>query len=811
MKRIAILSLLAFLWLTSSVDAQGVGSVHIAATHRLAKFIVDGQVYYGQQTFLWTYGTAHILEFPLRDDGFQYADSESTRFTFSGWTDGRSLLQGAGRAVTVTAGPQITQFIANVAAVHRIPVLFYGQYPPGPLDRVSPTSCASPGDGPPDEARVGIVIVAGACLWNSAELWLAEGTHIINAFPYPGYVFEGVKVYGPGTNFLSSVELRGPATVHVQFSRGKRVRFLTEPMGLRVLVDRTETPTAIRQPCPNFQTLPPGAPSRSAPLCFGEFDWALNSTHQIGATSPQFDQDNNMFVFHSFSNGVAENGAYRAGNLDDETIVARFVRGARVGFLTSPNGLKLNIDGRDNWTSYNFAWATGSKHTATAPAEQVDSRGRRYRFKRWSNDGARSQEITVPEGAAADSVRFTAEYELLSQVTIRSTANGTSVEVDGADCATPCVLDRPDGTRVRVAARQQAPLSDSHRLEFVSWSDGGTLSHEISVAGADARTITLNYRSAYRLSLAADPAAGARFTLDPASPDGFYADGSTVNVAVEALAGFRFRRWAGDLDGTSRVGFLRMTSPHGATALLDRVPFIAPAGIRNAAAETPDAVVSPYSLITIFGENLAAGLEVGPSNPLSQTLGGVTATVGGRILPLLFVSPQQINALLSPDLEEGTHSLTIRWGTNQIAGTFQVARNAPGLFTAPDELKPEGLGAGQPLALGVHDDGQPVTGASPARRGRETTLYGTGFGPLRRLPPFGFQVPDAVEYLLADEVRIVAGETPLEVVWSGAAPGMVGMTAIRVRIPDDFAAGVTVPLKAVVNGRESNAVFLPVE
>jgi uncharacterized protein (TIGR03437 family) len=811
MKRIAILSLLAFLGMTSTVDAQGVGSVTIQATHRLAKFTVDGQTYYGgAQVFLWAYGSTHIVEFPLRDDGYQYADSQSTRFIFSGWTDGGSLLHGGVRTITVTAGPQITQFIANVTPHHRTPVLFYGAYPPGPLD-ATPTSCAAPGDGPPDEARVGVVIVAGACLWNSAELWLPEGRHIINAFPYPGYVFEGIKVYGPGTNFLTSVELRGPATVHVQFSRAKRVRFLTEPMGLRVLIDRTETPTAIRLPCPNFQTLPPGAPARSAPLCFGEFDWANGSVHQLGATSPQFDQDNNMFVFHSFSDGTPENGTYRVTNMEDETIVARFVRGARVGFLTSPSGLKLSIDGRDNWTSYNFAWAAGSKHTVTAPEEQVDSRGRRYRFKRWSNDGARSQEITVPEGAAADSVRYTAEYELLSQVTIRSTASGASVEVDGADCNAPCVLDRPDGTRVRVAARQQIALSEAHRLEFVSWSDGGALAHEIAVTGADARTITVTYRSAYRLMLAADPAAGARFTVDPSSPDGFYADGTSVTIATEALAGFRFRRWAGDLEGTSRVGFLRMNAPHGATALLDRVPFIAPAGIRNAAAETPDAVVSPYSLVTIFGENLAPGLEIGPQTPLAQTLAGVTVTSGGRILPLLFVSPRQINALLSADLAEGDHTLTVRWGANQITGSFQVARNAPGLFTAPEELKPEGLGAGQPMALGFHDDGSPVTASAPARRGRETTLYGTGFGPLRRLPPFGFATPEAIEYLLEDEVQVFAGETPLEVVWSGAAPGMVATIALRLRIPDDFAAGVTVPVTARVNGRTSNAVYLPVE
>ncbi|MGH9673792.1 MAG: InlB B-repeat-containing protein, partial [Bryobacteraceae bacterium] len=718
---LAPITLLGLLAGSQALPAQVISAVRVSATHRLAKFLVDGQVYYGSATFLWPQGSKHILQFPVRDDNFQYADSESTRFTFSGWTDGNSLLQSGGGALTVTADPRVTQITANVAALHRTPVLFYGVYPPPPATPVAPANCGAPGDGPANEARVGVVIISGACLWNSAEMWLSEGTHSLNAFPYPGYVFEGWKVHGAATSFLTSFELRGPATIQAQFSAGKRVRFLTEPIGLNLLIDRTNTPTPIAQPCPNFQFLPPGAPKQSAPLCIGEFDWAMSSVHLLGAQSPQFTENNLMWVFHSFSNGLKENDTVKVTDLTQETIVGRFVPGARVGFVTNPTGLKLVIDGRDNWTSYNFAWAVGSKHTVSAVAEQTDSKSRRYRFKGWSNAAPAVQEITVPESAAIDGLRFIADYDVLSQVKIQSSVSGASLEVDGVECRMPCAVDRPAGTKVRISAPQTVPLSDVHRLEFVSWSDGGDAAHEITADGTEVKTITVNYRTAFRLALAADPAAGARFTIDPPSPDGFYPQGTAVTVSVDPLAGFRFRRWNGALEGTSRIGLLSMTTPRSARAMLDRGPFIAPAGIRNAAGETPDGLLAAGSLVTIFGENLAPGLEVGPTNPLAQVLSGVTVTVAGRILPLLFVSPQQINAWLPPDMEEGSYTLKVRWEGNEINGSFDVSRNAPGLFAAPDELKPEGFQASQSLALGFHDDGSPVSAAAPARRGRTTT------------------------------------------------------------------------------------------
>jgi uncharacterized protein (TIGR03437 family) len=306
------------------------------------------------------------------------------------------------------------------------------------------------------------------------------------------------------------------------------------------------------------------------------------------------------------------------------------------------------------------------------------------------------------------------------------------------------------------------------------------------------------------LTAVADPSDASAFKMEPASNDGFYPEGTTVMLTAEAIPGYRFRRWEGDLNGTFRSAYLNMTAPRVARAVFDRVPHILPAGVRNAAAELPEAGVAAGSLISILGVNLAPGLEVGPLNPLSQALSGVTARIGNRLLPLLSVSPEMINAQLPWDLEEGSYTLAVRWsGQPEVSADFALVRNAPGLFTRAVD--------GKNFVSANHEDGSPVTLESPARRGEWVTLLGTGFGPLDRRPPDGFPVPQAPSYVSADRIELLAGELPIEPEWSGAVSGQVGLIGVRFKISDELPGASTVELKARVNGRDSNTVLLPIE
>jgi uncharacterized protein (TIGR03437 family) len=298
--------------------------------------------------------------------------------------------------------------------------------------------------------------------------------------------------------------------------------------------------------------------------------------------------------------------------------------------------------------------------------------------------------------------------------------------------------------------------------------------------------------------LSCDPSGGASLQASPASPDGYYDADAPVVVAASVNPGFRALRWSGSLTGSFLSGALTLDSPKTAVLELERVPAIT-SGVRNAASDAASREVAPGSLITVFGVHLARELVVGPAAVLSQSLGGVTVRVDGAFLPLLFASPEQVNAQLVSALEPGAHRLVVRVeGRPETAIDFKVARNAPGLFTTSSKL-----------GLFVHQNGKPVTVDDPARPGETITAFGTGLGPYKLPPPDGFLVPEAPEYAIVDPVDVFVDGVRLPVAYAGRSEAGVGVDAIRFALPSGFASSPTAEVHVTVNGVDSNAVVLP--
>ncbi|MCW5978004.1 MAG: hypothetical protein KIT09_07990 [Bryobacteraceae bacterium] len=781
-----------------------VAQFSVLTDYSLALFKVDGRNYYGKATFSWPEGTTHVLEFPSTE-GYQYAAGGASRFGFQGWEDSTGLLPNPDNTVqVVVANAAIKYYKLRLEAEYRVKVNFWKGEATG-AGGVPPAVCGPPDGAPISSFRPGVVLIGDACLSQDAELWMVAGTYNLAAFPYPGFAFTGWSINDGGPNaFLRTLDVRTPLVVAVYFRPAKRLKFITEPLGLQVLLDRTATPTPAVLPCAENQTLPRSAPPGIPAMCIGEVDWALNSQHVIGATSPQKDRIGKYWVFKAFNNGMENHALYTVRSLLPETITAKFVQGAQVSFLTTPTGLKLTVNGRDNWPSYNFVAAAGDKYTVTAPARQTGPDGRTYVFRGWSNGGEATQEVTVPADAVERGFRITATYEMLGRTLISTEPAGTPVEVDGATCDTPCAIDKPDGTEVRLAAPARRSISHVHRLEFAAWSDGGPRERTLKISGREPLRLTANYTTYYRLETASQPAGGASFALTPASADAFYAKDAWVTVAAKAHDGYRFRRWGGDLDHTYDVATLQMTVPHSLIALLDEVPYIPPAGVRNAAGLTPNEEVAPGSIISIYGGGLAPYLAGGGQNPLPQTIAGVTVEVASRLLALLFVSPAQINAVLPYDLPEGTHRLTVhRDSLADVTGEFKVLRNSPGLFT---RLFDERL-----FVMASHEDGSAVTLESPAARGETIRIYGTGFGPYDRAAPYGFNLPGSPRFTLADPLELFVAGRPVKHEWAGGAAGYAGADVLHLRITDELPAAATVDLKVRINGRESNEILLPLK
>lgn len=791
--------------------AQTISSVEVGTNPIGAAFSVDGVSYLSTQVFLWPEGSKHIINFPYTEGPngttlpYQLSSDGLTQFIFGGWNAGGLQLNSGSNNVTFTASPNVASVIATLTENFAVTVLFPNNPPNG--------TCATTVGNPLAPGFVdGAVVVNGVCMVATSTTYAPAGALTLLQWPFPGWVFYG---WGINNTFVqgpyNSYNLTGPTTLTPFFSVAKRVHFMTNPPGLNVLVDRapSQTPTvpsANGATCnPPSNQLGPSAPPGFPVLCIGDFDFLPGSSHTIGANTPQTDQTGNYWVFEGFTNGIGQNGTYIPDNATNvaATVTASFVPGVRVTLATSQPGLQLTVDGRSNWQGYNFVWGQGETHTISAPATQVDAQGRTWTFVSWSNGGPATQTLTMP--TTTTNLALMATFTEQPQVTINSVPQGLQFTVDGAPCATPCFVSRASGYSMQVIAPTAIPSSSVSRINFTSWSDGSTSATRTIVFNQSTQAFSATYQSEWAIVSTVSPSGSATVTYSPASPDGFFVNGTQVTVTVVPANGFKFLKWSGDLSGTFTTGYLTMTGPHAITAYETAVPFIAPAGIMSAAGATPDGTMAPGSVISIYGNSLAPALQVATGNPLPQTLGNVTVTIGNYLLPLLFVSPGQINAQLPSELVDGNYTLTVsQTGQADVTGTLTVSRDAPGVFTQTNPQQ-------QPLVLAVHEDGTMVTFASPAIHGETISMYGTGFGPYVTTVVDGFFVPATPANAVSDSVMLNIGAVVKAPDFAGAAPGMVGMTLVQMKITDDIPSGTTVNLMVTVNSKPSAVVVLPLQ
>ncbi|HVO97167.1 MAG TPA: IPT/TIG domain-containing protein [Bryobacteraceae bacterium] len=794
--------------------AQTVSSAMVGTNPAGPSFMVDGQFYNSTQTFYWPQGSKHILTLFYSFDangnplGYQATSDGKTEYTFSGWT----LVRPSGNitlpdlTVTITADPSTVAYVASISTSYQVQLLF-------PQASPNATCSGAPGNAGPTGFQDGVVYLGGACYATSATFFAGAGQITLAEFPYPGWVFYGWEINGGfQAPPITSYNITGPTTIMPLFSIAKRVHFLTNPPGLKVVVDSAVSDTPLAPSADGAfcnsatsssisGTPPPGFPI----LCTGDFDFLPLSSHRVGANSPQLDNYNNYWVFEGFTNGLGQDAVFVPDTQTNiaTTLTATFVAGVKVALISSQPGLKFIVDGRSNWQSYTFVWGQGETHTISVPSTQVDGNGRTWNFVKWSNGGPQTQTLVLPVGVTA--IPLTATFVEQPEVSINSVPQGIQLTANGSPCTTPCVISQPSGTSIQVVAPTTISSSSTSRLSFTGWADGATSATRTISFSGNAQAFQANYQSQWALTSAAVPAGTASFTYSPPTPDGFFNDGTPVTVTVVPASGSKFVKWGGDLSGAYTPAYLTMNAPHSIVAYTQPVPSIAPAGIMSAAGATPDGTMAPGSEISIYGNNLAPTPQIASTNPLPQSLGDITVTIGNYLLPLLFVSPTQINAQLPVELVDGKYTLLVQQtGQPDVSGTLTVSRNAPGMFT---QSNPQNL----PLVLALHQDGTLVTFDSPAIHGETISIYGTGFGPYVNTTFDGFFVPAAPANSVADPVVLKIGTVTKTADFAGAAPGAVGLTLVQMKITGDLPTGTTVNMQVQVNNKMSAAVVLPLQ
>jgi uncharacterized protein (TIGR03437 family) len=800
-------------------------AVRVYADQPTAQFWVDGTMYTNSANFQWPEGSKHTLE--VRNTS-QYNPTRTTRIAFRNWVDATGLtVTGNEPILTITADRRIPNYLASFGRQHRLDIVVNNE----PLaygfdDCFSPKPEIQPPPPTPPASTAGYVTVTGAecsCAFTTTYTWVTDGATIgVNAIPMPGITFESYSGHPAlAVQPFGQFAMTGPFTVSASFSPGRRIVLQSAPvLGLRVLVDRnvvaTRNPDGNCLPAPLTPSYPVPGPGNypactRVPICTGELDLKPGTEHILGAPEIQEDHLGNRWVFDHWEYGgpdqPGQNFVYKVPGQSGEpiTVTAVFVRALTAQIFTEPQGLKLKVDGKDKTSPFYATWGLGQKHVVSVTPDQIDKNGRRYRFIGWSNEGSLEQEVQTSEEHIQAGFKLVALYERLGQLTIKSEPLSVTVNVGETQCQTPCTIDEAQGTEVLVSPVLEQELSADTRVEFNGWSDGEATADRPYTFTGEGKVLTLNYRVMHKLVLLSDPEDGVDYVLEPSpDPKSFFLAGTRVSITAKPKLGFKFRRWDGALAGTWPSSSLTMSKPLTVVARLDRIPALPEGAIKNAAGETPVDGVAPGSVISILGANLAPEYEKGPDSPLAQTLQGLTVHIGNRMLGLLWVSPSQISAVLPWDLPEGENTLTVRLPGNQpMPAKFNVYRNAPGLYLAPDNE--------QPIALALHEDGKPVAVDNPAAMGETLTLIGTGFGPYNPSPLEGFPVPDNSDMRLIDAAELIVEDQVLAVESITAVPGQYGLGAVKLKVTGEWPMGQNVQIRVRIRGNESNTVLIPMQ
>ena len=588
---------------------------------------------------------------------------------------------------------------------------------------------------------------------------------------------------------LSAGDIETVRTVYG--SPSSTVTVYTDPPGLAVIVDGQSVTTPM------------------------VFNWTQGSSHTLAvADGFQKNVNGTRYTFARWSNDGPKVQTITAS--PDTRVVganfsAQFLVTAKVG---QAGGGSITVDppSPDGYYTY------GTLLTITASPAAGNA------FLQWDDPGAvslwqgdSSNPATLVVDAAGYS--YVADFTKSPVTSIGTNIAGTIVQVDGTDTYLPANFAWTPGSKhtlgVSATSQDMGYVGSPFQWAFQNWGDGGTTSHTIT-AGNTSTTITANWQQKWLVSTyTADPdnpygSDNGRISVSPASSecnnptptDCYYPVGTKLTFTPAALNSYVFTGWSDDLSGSTFPGSITVNDQVYLTANFAQAGRLSSEGIVSAASYDNEGV-SPGELITIFG------LDFGPpaqltgaqlnGNTLATTLAGTQVLFDGRAAPLIYVSANQISAIVPYEVagQDSTRVVVSYQGKRGNGVSVPVQATHPALFTY------DSSGGGLVAALNQDNSAHSVN--NPAARGTVVQLFGTGMG---------VTTPASVDGRLASQTQptpsapfkvMIAGRTA-SVQYFGAAPGEVnGIFQANVLIPVDCPTGL-VPISVTVGGYTSPAV-----
>lgn len=239
----------------------------------------------------------------------------------------------------------------------------------------------------------------------------------VTAQANPGYVFTGFTGDLSGSTNPQPVTMAGPRTVTANFSCVYALSASSAPVGSQ-------------------------ASTGSVGLTAGAgCQWTASSNDTwITVTSPGSGSGNTTVLFSVAAN---PSPTPRTGSI---TIVGQTFTITQAGVpvavtvATAPPSLAVSVDGQSLIAPQTFQWPAGGTHTIATPSPQ-GAGATRYLFTSWSDGGAQSHSIMVPQSAVTYTVNFAAQHQLAVAVNpaIGGTVSRTPPSADGFYAASAAV------------------------------------------------------------------------------------------------------------------------------------------------------------------------------------------------------------------------------------------------------------------------------------------------------------------------------------------------------------------------------------
>lgn len=242
-------------------------------------------------------------------------------------------------------------------------------------------------------------------------------------------------------------------------------------------------------------------------------------------------------------------------------------------------------------------------------------------------------------------------------------------------------------------------------------------------------------------------------------------------------------------------------------------PTIAGGGVRDAASGDASSGFSAGQYISIFGSGLADTLKVfsGSELPLSIARTSVSfdneaarVSVPGR---LQFVSSGQLNVQIPWEVE-GLATVDIKVSIGDYSSEvlrLPLRKANPAFFEYFES------GSNRRYVAALDGGFRLLSTANPVSRGQVAQLYVNGLGPVNNKVGSG-QVAGASPLSATTELpEVRIGGRPAQVLFSGLAPGIVGLYQVNVVVPQDAPTGTDVELSLQMSGVEARVSRIPVQ